>query len=930
MTDKTIYVSTLRSSAMNNGWHVKQGKGKKSGHRQDLLSHSMDVLQITYNIQSELDLETRFATRDYLSAAFFHDLHKIDEVGGTESMDEVEVEGLLRDWDVAEEVLNEFSLQEFTDVLRTVHQYHGGYGSGARVRMKSDDDLRLLTHVVRLADGIASEEELVNLYRSGYRDNTEALDEINSNPNSDLSTDYVLGYHQLSEVKPALGALIHGSVRDVVRDNGGMPIASRKDATIYLLPQGFDPELVEKVSQKAKGGLNEKSIKINVPDKIRTDLYGIVVDVETEILTRRDSLSQEGGGDDLADSYRRVVETVTPELEKGDAEDFAVVVEGERFVELDGERIKTGVPTTQKGYIIGDAVSGLVSTLSSDLERTRVEILEYLLEDELVLSEYEEANWRTIQSYLARIAGNYYFQRSNRSAEDILDDLKQRSKNMLETGEKEDVVDELPEYISEMLSFSLYDDEEHYLADGDLQAEIQVKQNYSESCILCGGKGELKYKTSQHLPYSKSYMARGKIGEATADDWDPLLCPICFMDQALMRSFVNRDNVRIDDMQDTLFFKVFPNRYLGTQQVRELRGRLGSESSVFEGLRTDARNYLEQIGEIEEASSVLGSETYESRIPLFESIDIGGMQSLVSSENYFLVAAEYYVSSDDNPAKQTTLTWLDAIQRSLLFYRFYNLNVEIEANPEINVEEPYPDEAGIVLRSPPSHISTVFGGGIGFESIDEWLDGVANMSYSLTFPQYDSDDDLNQIYSEFRRSLYPGSRIFRQAERKWDDEKYGPMEASENYETYLSISTEIDKWKDRTMAEQTTNRINEVVEAFQISVRGNPSTHMIQDPLRKVIDKILNSKNETKEEIINEAAASIYARVERKWEDADIYFGYESDEPIHEIIEEGCRTFYEKVYEDMLGEDKIRLANQKEDILDAFYFNVKKRGANKK
>jgi hypothetical protein len=920
MTEEA-HVSELRKSAMDNDWHIKQGKGNKSRNRQDLLSHSMDVLQIVYNIQSELELETRFETKDYLSAAFFHDLHKVNEVGGTESMEEEEVEELLSDWGLADEVLEHFSTQEFTDVLRTVHQYHGGYDSGARIRMKSDDDLRVLTHVVRLADGIASEEDLADLYTSGYRDNTEALEVINSN----ISTEYVLGYHQLSEVKPALGALIHGSVRQTVREEGGIPIASRKDATIYLMPAGFDIELVDAVSEQAVGELNENEIKTNVPDKTRTNLYGIEVDVEIEILTQKDKLSQEGGQDDLGNSYRRIAESISPELEKDDAEEFEVVTGGDTLVELDGEKIRTNVPTTQKGYVIGDAASGLVSTLNSDVELSRIEILENLLEDELDLSDYEGANWRTIESYLARIAGNYYFQNSEKTAEEILEELEERGKDLLETKEDDNVVDELPQYISEVLSFSLYDEEETHLASSILQDEIQTGQNYEETCILCGGKGELKYRTNQHLPYSKSYMARGKTGEATTDDWDPLLCPICFIDQSLMRSFVNRDNVRIDDMQDTLFFKIFPNRYLGTQQVRGLKNQLGD---TFAGLRTDAENYLEQTGEIEEASDVLGRDTYESRVTLFDSIDIGGMQSLVSSENYFLVAAEYYVTSDDNPAKQTTLTWLDAIQRSLLFYRFYNLNVELETNPEINVEEPHPDESGVVLRSPPSHISTVFGESIGFEDIDGVLEGMTNMSYSLTLPQYDSDDNLNQIYSEFRRSLYPGSRIFRQAEREWDDDKYGPIQASENYETYLSICTEIDTWKDRTMPEQTTNRIDEVVEAFQISVRGDVSTHMIQDPLRTLMDKILDTKNETKEEVINEAAASIYARVERKWEDPDIYFGYESDEPVAEIIEEGCRTFYDKVYEDMLGGDKIRLADQKEDILDAFYFNVRKRGAN--
>ena len=910
---------------MEHGWHIKQGKGEKDNHRQDLLSHSLDVTQITYNIISALDLNTKFRERDYVSAAFFHDLHKVDQLGGTNSMQKEEVEALLEDWGVKSDVLNNFSPQEFTDVLRTVHQYHGGYPSGARPRMKADHDIRLLTHVVRFADGIASNEDLKDFYSSSFRDNTEALDEINANPKSNESSEYILGYHQLSEVKPALGALIHDSVRDVVKEEGGFPIASRKDATIYLLPRNFNPALVDQTVDNAIEGMNEKSIKTNVPDKIRTDLYGVEIDIETEVLTRRDQLNRESGRDNLSESYRRVIESVDPDLEKGDTEDFDVIINGNQLVVLENEEIKTGVPTTQKGYIIGDTASGLVDTLSTEVDKTRIEILEELLDNQLELGAYGDANWRTIQSYLARIAGNYYFQHSEEKPSEILDEMEERGKQMLGTQDGERVTDELTSYVEEILLFSFYDDGEVHLVDSSIPSDIQVKQDYQESCILCGSQGQLKYKTDQHLPYSKSYMARGKTGEATTDDWNPLLCEICFIDQALMRSFVNKEDVRIDTIQDTLFLKIYPNRYLGTQQVQSLKDNLDDS---FSNPRTDAKNYLEQTGEIEETTNVLGSKTFQTDITLYDSINIGGMQALVSSENYFLIAAEYYVQSGDNPAKQTTLSWLDAIQRSLLFYRYYNLNIEIESNPEINIEEPYAAESGVVLRSPPSHISTVFGEKVGFESADEWLKGMANLSYSLTLPQYDSDDNLDRIYGEFRSSLYPGSRIFREAERDWDDDTYGPIHSSENYQTYLSICTEIDRWKSKIMTEQTTNRIEEVVEAFQISIRGHPSTHLIQNPLRTMIDKILTSQGETKEEIINQAAASIYARVERKWETSDIYFGYDSDEPIHEIIEEGCRTFYEKAFEEMLEGDKIRLADQKEDILDAFYFNVKKRGTN--
>jgi hypothetical protein len=120
MTDPDQHLSTLRNKAIEQGWHFKQGKGKKDNHRQDLLSHSLDVTQITYNIISALDPDTKFTESDYVSAAFFHDLHQIDPVGGTNSMEPDEVEVFLKDWGVQRDVLDNFSLQEFTDILRTV------------------------------------------------------------------------------------------------------------------------------------------------------------------------------------------------------------------------------------------------------------------------------------------------------------------------------------------------------------------------------------------------------------------------------------------------------------------------------------------------------------------------------------------------------------------------------------------------------------------------------------------------------------------------------------------------------------------------------------------------------------------------------------------------------------------------------------------
>lgn len=127
------------------------------------------------------------------------------------------------------------------------------------------------------------------------------------------------------------------------------------------------------------------------------------------------------------------------------------------------------------------------------------------------------------------------------------------------------------------------------------------------------------------------------------------------------------------------------------------------------------------------------------------------------------------------------------------------------------------------------------------------------------------------------------------------------------------------------MTEFGSNRIETVVDAFNITASHDASTHEIQEPLRKLINKILDSQDATKQEIIDLAAGPIYRRVERRWDDDEVsvYINTDDAEGIDDRIRTGCRIFYEEIYQDMLNEDKIRLATQRNDILDAFYFRVR-------
>ena len=127
------------------------------------------------------------------------------------------------------------------------------------------------------------------------------------------------------------------------------------------------------------------------------------------------------------------------------------------------------------------------------------------------------------------------------------------------------------------------------------------------------------------------------------------------------------------------------------------------------------------------------------------------------------------------------------------------------------------------------------------------------------------------------------------------------------------------------MSNEPRNRIKNVVEAFNFSANQDASAYEIQDPLRTLINKILDQQNETREEIIEQAAGPIFRRVERQMERGagNVYIRTNEDETLPERIKHGCTVFYDEVFEDMLDADRIRLANQRNDILDAFYLIVR-------
>lgn len=126
------------------------------------------------------------------------------------------------------------------------------------------------------------------------------------------------------------------------------------------------------------------------------------------------------------------------------------------------------------------------------------------------------------------------------------------------------------------------------------------------------------------------------------------------------------------------------------------------------------------------------------------------------------------------------------------------------------------------------------------------------------------------------------------------------------------------------MTDTTTDRIKEVVEAFGLVATYDASTHEIQDPVRTLINTILEAPNGTRPEIITQAAGPIYRRFERR-SDSDnrsVYFLTDEEEGVEERIRNGCAVFYDRVYQEMLDGNPIRLAKRRTALLDGVYLLV--------
>jgi len=953
-------VETLRQAAIEEGWHLQQGKGasEDATYEQDLLAHTMDVVHITFNIVNGLGLvedEGPLKLNIILSAAFFHDLHKRENVGSTVSMEADEVEDMLTAWEMQDELSDELTIEMFTDVIKSIHQYHGD--SDSRASIATDPALLTLVNIVRLADVIASVDSLDDLWGNGWQDPLEPLESLGAV----IGTDYTLGYHQLSTVRPALSAVIHDAVETELTQRDACLLGTRTDAAIYAIPldEGGgsaidDPEIATSIAERVRGQVTDSTVREAIPDKLQETLYGPSDAIGLRMDEQRTALQREQSGPDLERAARSVAQT------DGNVEQYKMQQGGSSLLTVDDESecILIKSPLTERGSIVGEALSLATKVLANEKDRlpdadSRVDIVEELAGSTVDLEEFNELHSKTAQSTLPRIVGNHLFEQSDDSASHLINQIEERATGLLDQADEGDEdlqslvsISAFEKQVQETVSVAIRDESDAIRPlQTTLPQSIEPGLNYDESCVLCGAEATHLFRTSRGSAFKKSYLARGLAGKDMSDTgWN--LCETCFLDYALFRAFADSAS-RFNSAEDAVFLKVVPNRYLGPAQAELLRQRFG-EDGAFGSIYEDSERHLEANFELSDAESFGFIETEQPSFATEYRVTFEGQPQasttsfVVESPHFFLIAVQDY---DDTPEVQVTKTWLKAILRALILVRYHNLSVIIDAHPTMPTGGDTQLTGGVHLNNPPSQIRAVFADHLAYDDVDATLDGLAALVYSTgQFHQYDGPDDLNQTYDALRTSMVPGGKLYRAAERELE----GNVPAGEVIKDAHLLADLLNQWRSdsglgeianneaintssthgSTMSEsETVNRIEEVIDAFGLSASYDASPFEIQSPLRTMVNKILEQQGETKEEIITQAAGQIYRRVERRMGNSDrsIYFETDEEESPEERVRNGCRVFYERIYVDMLGADQIQLANRRSDILDGCYLVIRER-----
>jgi hypothetical protein len=824
ITDKMSFrasewVETLRARAIEHDWHLQQGKGRSgdSAVDQDLLSHTMDVVHITYNIIEGMNLtdDLPLDTRTVLSVAFFHDLHKRPEVGGTESMCPAEVKEVLSEWDVGETILNGIDLQELTDILRSIHQWHGN--SDSRAVVNARPELLLLTNIVRLADMIASVRRLNELAGDGrYQNPFEPLETITAAAGS-VDKEYTLGYHRLSTVRPALSALVHEALYREFTDRDAILLATRADGAVYAFPKSVeiatqgtsegDSDILNAVTKRIRERVFSSEIRDAVPDKLQKQFYGLDGAVEIRVEEQRQAIQyEEVPGHDIEDDIR----SVASDLDSCVDDSYGIKVSDDNEADVDIIAVNNNAsiiyieyPMTEKGEVIGEAISQVMDAIfpineEEDLPANITSRLDVLAElaDAIVTDkdskidteQFKSVYWQRVSAQLSRVLGNQLESASSDATTSILDNLEQRAVELV-AGDEEQPDEErdasglrgtVRDHLAENVSINIYHNQQPASATRvNLPSDVKVGLDYDESCVLCGREASIPFRTTGGGEFKKSYLVRGEAGrdmtDADSGAWH--LCDVCFLDNALFRA--SAGNVpSLRDIENALFLKIVPNRYLGTARVARLRQEF-AEGNAFGSISNDAERHLNSeynlsAGEtlpfnmVDAGSSTLAEEyTVDLSGPI---VDESGI--IIGSPHYFVVAVE---DGDDRPTNQETKTWLRALFRALVLSRYHNFSVVIGGRPTMLADEYQLVYSGVRLNNPPSQIRSVFGDRIPYYETDLHLTGLSALIYAEdNFPQYQSDgsdsfgpDQLTRAYDSFRGSVLPGAQMYRAGEREY-------------------------------------------------------------------------------------------------------------------------------------------------------------------
>lgn len=669
-----------------------------------------------------------------------------------------------------------------------------------------------------------------------------------------------------------------------------------------ILTQKASEENISEYTLKGKRGKSKKKFQIHSGNQGRIELIPEIISNKDKILLKDDIF--EVGYDDKG---HLVIEIdITPRKEVGILAELIQIITKKIKTSMDLDPVESfkeitnvlGVDVDYEKYPRNSISAG--GTYYFQFPIASILYNKFL---EKTSSEEVESEFKEVKKL-----GNYTLRKLEKVIHKLDDTEEKETFNLL---------GEIDTYVNNILEIKKFSDEGNIPEWDDEDIKAYQKGKMEETCFLCGNNADPHLQFSAvDFEHTKSFSFRGLGGKELDSNW--YLCNECYLDQLLLDRKLSGG-----DQKESLAIALYPEYHITGTRLELIKSQL-------EGIKT--AEVVEWGGELITSGLQHTSEPLRISAVGEEEQEKMNIDKIVDSRNYILLRLG---GMNVNDRYMENLTWLRAIFVGSICSHLLSMKANVTPRIIPSVNESIEIEGRLKINNPPSRVNEIFPETVSSSDLEDIMKFIGALFYSGRYLEKDPGystvlKGVNRVLELMCDQYFPGSTLQRIADRNnAGDEKIDDVVSLlDNWKSELifkRINKEIEKEEVKPM-----NRIKKVADKLYDYYQPNlgASTHKYQQPIRKIVDVIIENSRLSKEEIISIAEGELLRTAERnmKMKNNDVYINLpEENGSLEESVTGFVTSFYENIYEDMLNEDRMRLVKQRNSIADAIFARMKQR-----